>query len=250
MVIGAHIQNLSKSYTSGKRIVRPLLNCCIDIPPGRLTAVLGRSGCGKTTFLKMLSHLEEKDGGEITFYDENCQEVVNPKISMVFQDPRLLPWKTIRENLSLAIRTLPEDEQEAKIREVLELVRLPNIENLYPSQLSGGMAQRIGLARGIIAKPDILLLDEPFGALDFLTRSQLQMDFSKIQQDLGMTMVLITHDVNEAVLLSDKTVFFEDGKVKEELNISLTKPRKFGDENLLPYQQKLFNFFLNKGDLV
>ena len=106
------------------------------------------------------------------------------------------------------------------------------------------MAQRVGLARGIIAKPDLLLLDEPFSALDFMTRSRLQMDFSKIQDELGMTMVLITHDVNEAVLLSDKTVFLEEGKVKQEVNIALPKPRRFGDQKLLPFQQTLFNFFL------
>ena len=104
--------------------------------------------------------------------------------------------------------------------------------------------KRLGLARGIIAKPDLLLLDEPFSALDFMTRSRLQMDFSKIQAELGMTMVLITHDVNEAVLLSDKTVFLDEGKVKQEVNIDLPKPRRFGDQNLLPYQQTLFNFFL------
>lgn len=113
----------------------------------------------------------------------------------------------MEENLSLAIRHLPEEERRQRIREVLELVRLPEVEALYPSELSGGMAQRVGLARGIIAKPDLLLLDEPFSALDFMTRSRLQMDFSKIQAELGMTMVLITHDVNEAVLLSDKIVF-------------------------------------------
>ncbi len=107
-----------------------------------------------------------------------------------------------------------------------------------------GVSLIIGLARGIIAKPDLLLLDEPFSALDFMTRSRLQMDFSKIQDELGMTMVLITHDVNEAVLLSDKTVFLEEGKVKQEVNIALPKPRRFGDQNLLPFQQTLFNFFL------
>lgn len=150
----------------------------------------------------------------------------------------------MEENLSLAIRHLPEEERKQRIREVLELVRLPEVEALYPSELSGGMAQRVGLARGIIAKPDLLLLDEPFSALDFMTRSRLQMDFSKIQDELGMTMVLITHDVNEAVLLSDKTVFLEEGKVKQEVNIALPKPRRFGDQNLLPFQQTLFNFFL------
>lgn len=244
MVTGVTLKGIRKSFQSRGRLVTPLKDFSLNLEPGKLTAVLGKSGCGKTTLLKVISGLEERDGGEISFFDEAGRSVSNPKLSLVFQDPRLLPWKTVEENLSLAIRHLPEEERRQRIREVLELVRLPEVEALYPSELSGGMAQRVGLARGIIAKPDLLLLDEPFSALDFMTRSRLQMDFSKIQAELGMTMVLITHDVNEAVLLSDKTVFLDEGKVKQEVNIDLPKPRRFGDQNLLPYQQTLFNFFL------
>lgn len=243
MVTGVTLKGIRKSFQSRGRLVTPLKDFSLNLEPGKLTAVLGKSGCGKTTLLKVISGLEERDGGEISFFDEAGRSVSNPKLSLVFQDPRLLPWKTVEENLSLAIRHLPEEERRQRIREVLELVRLPEVEALYPSELSGGMAQRVGLARGIIAKPDLLLLDEPFSALDFMTRSRLQMDFSKIQAELGMTMVLITHDVNEAVLLSDKTVFLDEGKVKQEVNIDLPKPRRFGDQNLLPYQQTLFNFF-------
>ena len=244
MVTGVTLKGIRKSFQSRGRLVTPLKDFSLNLEPGKLTAVLGKSGCGKTTLLKVISGLEERDGGEISFFDEAGRSVSNPKLSLVFQDPRLLPWKTVEENLSLAIRHLPEEERRQRIREVLELVRLPEVEALYPSELSGGMAQRVGLARGIIAKPDLLLLDEPFSALDFMTRSRLQMDFSKIQAELGMPMVLITHDVNEAVLLSDKTVFLDEGKVKQEVNIDLPKPRRFGDQNLLPYQQTLFNFFL------
>lgn len=244
MVTGVTLKGLCKSFRSRGRVVSPLNNFSLDLEPGKLTAVLGRSGCGKTTLLKVISNLEKRDAGEISFFDEAGRPVSNPKLSLVFQDPRLLPWKTVEENLSLAIRHLPEEERKQRIREVLELVRLPEVEALYPSELSGGMAQRVGLARGIIAKPDLLLLDEPFSALDFMTRSRLQMDFSKIQNELGMTMVLITHDVNEAVLLSDKTVFLEEGRIKQKVNIDLPKPRRFGDQNLLPFQQILFNFFL------
>ena len=232
MVTGVTLKGICKSFQSRGRVVSPLKDFSLNLEPGKLTAVLGKSGCGKTTLLKVISGLEERDAGEISFFDEAGRPVSSPKLSLVFQDPRLLPWKTA------------EEERKQRIREVLELVRLPEVEALYPSELSGGMAQRVGLARGIIAKPDLLLLDEPFSALDFMTRSRLQMDFSKIQDELGMTMVLITHDVNEAVLLSDKTVFLEEGKVKQEVNIALPKPRRFGDQNLLPFQQTLFNFFL------
>lgn len=244
MVTGVTLKNITKTYRSGDRKVSPLKQFSVEVEAGKLTTILGRSGCGKTTLLKVISGLEDKDEGSLNFFDENGNIVKEPKLSMVFQDPRLLPWKTVGENLALAVRELSEEEQKERIRNVLELVRLPNTESLYPSQLSGGMAQRVGLARGIICRPDVLLLDEPFSALDFMTRSQLQMDFSKIQNELGMTMVLITHDVNEAVLLSDKTIFLENGSAKEEVKIELPKPRRFGDQNLLSYQQRLFNLFL------
>ena len=174
MVTGVTLKGIRKSFQSRGRLVTPLKDFSLNLEPGKLTAVLGKSGCGKTTLLKVISGLEERDAGEISFFDEAGRSVSNPKLSLVFQAPRLLPWKTVEENLSLAIRHLPEEERRQRIREVLELVRLPEVEALYPSELSGGMAQRVGLARGIIAKPDLLLLDEPFSALDFMTRSRLQ----------------------------------------------------------------------------
>ena len=240
MVTGVTLKGICKSFQSRGRVVSPLKDFSLNLEPGKLTAVLGKSGCGKTTLLKVISGLDFSSSDRVTPSASHSLH----NLAFVFQEPSSIPWKTVEENLSLAIRHLPEEERKQRIREVLELVRLPEVEALYPSELSGGMAQRVGLARGIIAKPDLLLLDEPFSALDFMTRSRLQMDFSKIQDELGMTMVLITHDVNEAVLLSDKTVFLEEGKVKQEVNIALPKPRRFGDQNLLPFQQTLFNFFL------
>ena len=246
MVTGVTLKGIRKSFQSRGRLVTPLKDFSLNLEPGKLTAVFRKKAAAvKTTLLKVISGLEERDAGEISLFSMKPDAQLAIRSSPWFSKTRVFYlWKTVEENLSLAIRHLPEEERRQRIREVLELVRLPEVEALYPSELSGGMAQRVGLARGIIAKPDLLLLDEPFSALDFMTRSRLQMDFSKIQAELGMTMVLITHDVNEAVLLSDKTVFLDEGKVKQEVNIDLPKPRRFGDQNLLPYQQTLFNFFL------
>ena len=210
MVAGVSLVDVSKTFLDGKRAVSPLKDLSLTVQPGKLTTVLGKSGCGKTTLLKVICGLEKIDSGKIQFFRDDGSAFEDPKISLVFQDPRLLPWKSVRENLELAIRTLPVAEQEKRVNEVLELVQLSGTADLYPAQLSGGMAQRIGLARGIISRPDLLLLDEPFGALDFMTRSKLQMDFSKIQTELETTMLLITHDINEAVLLSDDIAFMRD----------------------------------------
>lgn len=179
MVAGVSLVDVSKTFLDGKRAVSPLKDLSLTVQPGKLTTVLGKSGCGKTTLLKVICGLEKIDSGKIQFFRDDGSAFEDPKISLVFQDPRLLPWKSVRENLELAIRTLPVAEQEKRVNEVLELVQLSGTADLYPAQLSGGMAQRIGLARGIISRPDLLLLDEPFGALDFMTRSKLQMDFSK-----------------------------------------------------------------------
>lgn len=226
MSVGIQIIQLSKRFHSSEKTVTPLDSVSFEIPPGKMTAILGKSGTGKTTLLKLISGLEEKDSGEILFSGLNGR---NPTFSYVFQDPRLLPWKTVKENIQLAIRTLPKEEQDRKIKDVLKLVRLPDVEDYYPSQLSGGMAQRVGLARGLIANPDILLLDEPFSALDFITRSQLQQDFSAIQRNLSTTIVLITHDINEAILLSDKVVYLDKGKIRKEWMINVPHPRKVGE---------------------
>lgn len=243
MVTGISMQGVTKSFKSAHSIVTPLKDLSLTIEPGKLTTVLGKSGCGKTTLLKTVFGLEKPEDGRVSFFLENGEPNLNPNMSLVFQDPRLLPWKTVEENLSLAVRTLPKEKQQERIEEVLDLVQLIHTRSLYPAQLSGGMAQRVGLARGLISKPDLLLLDEPFGALDFMTRSQLQIDFSRIQTELETTILLITHDINEAVLLSDRILFMKDGCITNDLSIDLAKPRKFGDENLLVYQKQLFNFF-------
>lgn len=245
MVTGVSLRGLTKKFSDVSRTVSPLDALDIDVLPGKLTSVLGKSGCGKTTLLRIVGGLEKPDEGKVVFFNEEGGSVRHPEISLVFQDPRLLAWKTVKENLSLSIRHLSQREQEKRIFEALELVQLGDVSSLYPQQLSGGMAQRVGLARGIIARPDILLLDEPFSALDFMTRSQLQTDFSKIQKELGMTMLLVTHDINEAILLSDEIKFMSEGKISKSICIPLSKPRRFGDSDLLPYQKQLFNFFIS-----
>ena len=239
---GILLEGVSKSYLSEERDVTPLKNISFRAEPGKITSILGKSGCGKTTLLHIISGLERLDSGEVKFFDEKGKVTNDVNLSLVFQEPRLLPWKTIR--LALPIRYLNQTEQDRLIREALELVQLPGIESMYPENLSGGMAQRVGLARGLISKPDVLLLDEPFSSIDFMTRTQLQRDLSEIQRKKGFTTLLITHDINEAVFLSDEILCLEDGEITKKITIESPKPRDFGDVNLSIYQKQLFEYII------
>ena len=150
-------------------------------------------------------------------------------------------WKTVFENVALPIRNQSKTEQQKIVREVLDLVGLSHTETYYPSELSGGMAQRAALARALVQSPDILLMDEPFGALDAITRSQIQIDFESIQQHKKMTVLLITHEVNEAVRLADRVTVLANAQVLETLNISLDHPRAVTNMQVVQYAAQVLN---------
>jgi ABC-type nitrate/sulfonate/bicarbonate transport system ATPase subunit len=208
-----------------------VLDCILtSISPGKCTAILGPSGCGKTTILKLLAGLETLQSGRITYSDAtNCRNAI------VFQDPSLLPWRTVKENILFGLEniTLDKHEKKYKSNRYIDLVGLNGFENSYPYELSGGMQQRVNLARALIVKPDILLLDEPFGALDYQTKMQMQDEL--LQLIKGITTVLITHDAREAVRLADTITILSDRPATVLHNIKVTKNTKFEYiESLIP----------------
>ncbi|MBT1726760.1 ABC transporter ATP-binding protein [Enterobacter quasimori] len=212
--------------------VTALQNFSLDIAAGELVVLVGSSGCGKSTLLRMLVGLEEATQGEIRISGERVTGVGKER-GIVFQEPRLFPWLSVIDNvmLGLADEKLSRAAKRQRAREMLARVQLAEFEGALPAQLSGGMAQRVAIARGLVARPQILMLDEPFGALDALTRHTLQQALLQIHRSEGTTTLLVTHDVEEAVALADRVVVLSPrpGRIREVVSLALPHPRQRDD---------------------
>ncbi len=223
-----HLRHLRRSFTAGNGAFQALDNVSLSVDPGAFIAIVGASGCGKSTLLRLIAGLDRPDCGDITFGN---QAITAPGLErgLIFQEPRLMPWLTVQQNVALALENarLSTAEKQRLIAENIALVGLTGFERAYPRQLSGGMAQRAAIARGLVTRPAILLLDEPFGALDALTRARLQNELHRIWQAEGVTMILVTHDVEEAVFLADRVVVMtpRPGRIEMIAPISLSRPR-------------------------
>ena len=212
-------QNIIKKF--GNTQVLKDLN--LTIYPGEFVCVVGRSGCGKSTFLRLLAGLEKASSGEITL-DGARINGIHSDVRIMFQDSRLLPWKTVIENVALG---LPKESYSLAL-EALKEVGLEDKANEWTANLSGGQKQRVALARALVHKPRLLLLDEPLGALDALTRIEMQILIERIWQEHKFTVLLVTHDVSEAVILGDRVVLIEEGKITLDLDIKLPRQRERG----------------------
>lgn len=224
------IQHVNKTYSRASEAPLPVLeDISLDIKPGEFISIVGSSGCGKSTLLRLLAGLEPSFEGNIKIDGQPIQGTSLER-GIVFQDHRLFPWLTVRDNIRIALQNskLTRSEQDKTIDEHLELVGLTAFQNAYPSQLSGGMSQRVAIARSLVNRPNILLLDEPFGALDALTRSNLQQELQRIWHTEKITMIIVTHDVEEAVFLGNRVVVMQPnpGKIKRIVSVDLPHPRQ------------------------
>lgn len=201
----------------------------LEISPREFVGIVGRSGCGKTTVLKVLAGLIKPDEGRVEF-NNGLFRNGRPRIGMMFQSPLLLPWRTVMKNVLLPIEIMGEDPSKylSRAKHLLERTGLSGFEDRYPWELSGGMQQRVALCRALIHSPEILLLDEPFGALDAITREDMWLLLESIYEQEEMTVVFVTHDVREAVFLSDRVVVMggKPGTVKGEVEIPFDRPRQ------------------------
>jgi sulfonate transport system ATP-binding protein len=222
------IRAVSKSYQVDGRVLQVLSRVALDIAPGEFVSVVGASGCGKSTLLRLIVGLDTEYEGTIVL-DGRRIDGPGSERGIVFQDHRLFPWLTVTGNIALGLEAanVPSAEQHRRVAENIALVGLQGFENAYPHQLSGGMAQRAAIARALVGQPEILLLDEPLGALDSLTRAYLQEELLRIWRQGAVTMIMVTHDVEEAVYLSDRVVVMEPrpGRISAVLPVDLPRPR-------------------------
>jgi len=223
------VSDLEKTYvTRGRARVHALAGISLDIHPGELVTIVGQSGCGKTTFLKILAGLIPCSSGRVSL---RGQLVNGPSrdIGIVFQDPVLLPWRTVLQNVLLPAQVLRLDARasQARAMELLKLVALDGFEDKYPNELSGGMRQRVAIARALVHDPSLLLMDEPFGALDAMTREFMNLELLRIWRQSGKTIVFITHSIPEAVFLADRVVVMSarPGRIQEIVGVDVPRPR-------------------------
>jgi sulfonate transport system ATP-binding protein len=242
-----NIQQVNKSFVrAGEPELTVLKNISLNIKAGEFISIVGSSGCGKSTLLRLLVGLEQDFEGVISI-DGQPIHGTSLERGIVFQDHRLFPWLSVRDNIRVALQNskLSRSEQDKTIDEHIELVGLTNFQHAYPSQLSGGMSQRVAIARSLVNRPNILLLDEPFGALDALTRANLQQELQRIWQTEKITMIIVTHDVEEAVFLGDRVVVMQPnpGRIKRIVPVDLAHPRHREDVRLAAIRNDILNDF-------
>ena len=217
---GIKLKYIYKEYRVEDRPVQLLRGISLDIPEDHITVILGRSGCGKTTLLRLTGGLEKADSGEIQY--EGCH-----RTAYVFQEPRLMPWLTVWDNVTFGLRKKEQDRD--TIRDIINTVGLEGFEKAYPSQLSGGMQQRAAIARALAYRPSFIMMDEPFAALDYFTREQMQKELLRVRQKLRCSILFVTHSIDEALLLGHRIVVIENGLVKTQVQV----PETAGDRNLM-----------------
>jgi NitT/TauT family transport system ATP-binding protein len=227
------IRNVSQIYRTRTGEVEALRDVSLEVADGEFVAIVGRSGCGKSSLLRLVAGLQEATSGEITVAGT---PIAGPRrdIGFMFQRPALLPWRSVLDNVLLPAEVFKVDKRVARDRahELLDLVGLNGFEKRLPHELSGGMQQRVSLCRALIQQPRVLLMDEPFSALDALTRADLTVELQRLQMKEASTVLFVTHSVDEAVLLADRVVVLSPrpGRLREIVTIAIARPRSLGHD--------------------
>jgi NitT/TauT family transport system ATP-binding protein len=233
------ICNVQHVYRSGISSVPALTNLSLTVGDGEFVALLGPSGCGKSSLLRIVAELLRPTEGTVQIHSSPEKQNGRPKTALVFQEYALFPWRTVLDNVtfSLEMRGVPRGERLALARDVLVRVGLQVFRDAYPHQLSGGMRQRVGIARALAAQPEVLLMDEPFGALDAQTRTVLQEELLRVWESERKTVLYVTHSIDEAVYLADRVVLLtaRPGRIKAEYSVALPRPRNMEMRAWSPY---------------
>lgn len=242
MVNGIKFEKVKKTfYTPAGEEVHALNGVDLEIEEGDFVCFIGPSGCGKSTLLRILAGLDKPTEGKVSL---NGEEIKGPGYDrgLVFQDPNLFPWLTIRDNIAFSLKTRHiYKERKSAVKEYIDLVGLNGFEKSFPHQLSGGMCQRAAIARALVGSPKALLLDEPLGALDAFTRMNMQDELLRIHKQNNMTMIMVTHDVDEAVYLANKIVVMSarPAKIEEIIDVHLSYPRDRNNSEFISYRSEI-----------
>jgi NitT/TauT family transport system ATP-binding protein len=238
------INNISKIFENKGTLFKSLENINLKVNDGEFLCILGPSGCGKSTILRLIAGLDEPSSGQILMDDE---VIIGPdhKRGMVFQEYSLFPWRSVIENVAfpLEMKGVSEEERNKIAEDYLKIVGLSNFRDSKPHELSGGMKQRVAIVRSLAGDPEVLLMDEPFGALDIQTRNQLQKDLLKIWEDKGKTIIFVTHDIDEAIFLGDRIILMSKGpgKIAKIFEVDIERIRDRLDPKFLKIRQEIMN---------
>jgi sulfonate transport system ATP-binding protein len=244
--MGLKIKNIKQEFVIDNKKIEVLEDINLDIAEGEIICLVGPSGCGKSTLLKIITGLSKATGGEILLDGEPLTKPSPKEIGMIFQESRLFPWSTVEKNIEFGITgKLDKEEKKKQIAEHISLVGLNGFEKALPGQLSGGMQQRVSIARSLINRPRVLLLDEPFGALDAFTKITMQQELLRIWEQEKMTLIVVTHDIDEAVFLADRVVVMTDkpGIVKKIIPIKLGRERDRASDDFAYFRKSIFRQF-------
>ena len=239
------ISNISKIFKNNKKDLAALQKTNLLINNHEIISLVGQSGCGKSTLLRIIGGLEKASTGFIKLNNKIIKKP-SSNIGMVFQDPRLMPWLNVYDNIKLSILNENKKQQKVKISKTLQKVGLENCEKLWPRELSGGMAQRVAIARTLVREPKVLLLDEPFSALDSFTKTNLHQHVKELWVSLKLTIIMVTHDINEATSMSDRVLIIKKTKPREIENsqiINMSYPRS--EFKNIKYNQLIKKIILN-----
>ena len=233
------LDHIGKQFDTG---VVALYDINLHLRAGEIVTLVGASGCGKSTLLRLVAGLEHPSSGRVLLHDAPLTGP-SPAVGVIFQEPRLMPWLTVRDNVRFGIAQLPAAEQHARTEAVLARVGLSNFADALPRQLSGGMAQRVAIARALVTQPALLLLDEPFSALDPFTKASLHEHLLDIWADARPTLLLVTHDVEEALVLSDRVVVLHGhpGRISQTLTVDLPRPRRRTSPEFQDWKQRVLD---------